>query len=63
MVDSQVVQGPCVEGDMSRCLFVFVLLLFFNTTKRCLWGKEERSDIMGSLLFRAYLVTSEILLR
>ena len=48
LVDLQVVKGPCVEGDLSR---------------ECLWGKEERSDIMGSLLFRAYLVTSEILLR
>ena len=47
LVDLQVVQGSCVEGDLSR---------------EC-WGKEERSDIMGSLLFRAYLVTSEILLR
>ena len=44
----QVVEGPCmVEGG----------------ARRCLWGKEERGDIMGSLLFRAYLVTSEILLR
>ena len=41
------VQGPCVAGDLDSCL----------------WGKEERGDIMGSLLFRAYLVTSEILLR
>ena len=47
MVDLQVVQVDCVEGDVSRCS----------------WEKEERSDIMGSLLFRAYLVTSEILLR
>ena len=30
---------------------------------RCLWGKEERNDIVESLLFKAYLVTSEILLR
>ena len=48
LVDLQVVKGRCVEGEVSS---------------ECFWGKEERSDIMGSLLFRAYLVTSEILLR